>query len=156
MTPSLSNTGNFALGDGSLFATGTAGVTSIIPNDQRHDILYFLGLLNSSLLSLYATRHSPVFQGGYYKFSAPYLKRLPIRKVDFRRRSERARHDRMVELVQGMLGLHGRLDKIRAEREEHLLRRQIGAIDRQIDELVYELYGLTDEEIRIAEEATAK
>ena len=32
--------------------------------------------------------------------------------------------------------------------------RQIDATDRQIDQLVYELYGLTDDEIRIVEEAT--
>jgi len=155
LTPSLSNTGNFTLGDGSLFATGTAGVTSIIPKDEQHDILYLLGLLNSSLLSLYATRHSPVFQGAYYKFSAPYLKGLPIRKVDFRQRSDRARHDRMVELVEGMLGLHKRLGEVRTEHEKEVLRRQIEATDRQIDELICELYGLTDEEIKIVEEATA-
>jgi hypothetical protein len=37
---------------------------------------------------------------------------------------------------------------------DNLLRaieRQITATDRQIDELVYELYGLTGEEIRIVE-----
>jgi hypothetical protein len=34
------------------------------------------------------------------------------------------------------------------------LQRQIDATDRQIDQLAYELYGLTDEEIRIVVEAT--
>ena len=34
------------------------------------------------------------------------------------------------------------------------LQRQIDATDRQIDQLVYEFYGLTDDEIRIVEEAT--
>jgi hypothetical protein len=34
------------------------------------------------------------------------------------------------------------------------LQSQIDATDRQIDQLVYELYGLTDDEIRIVEEAT--
>jgi hypothetical protein len=34
------------------------------------------------------------------------------------------------------------------------IQRQIDATDRQIDQLVYELYGLTNEEIRIVEEAT--
>ncbi len=34
------------------------------------------------------------------------------------------------------------------------IQRQIDATDRQIDRLVYELYDLTDEEIRIVEEAT--
>jgi hypothetical protein len=32
----------------------------------------------------------------------------------------------------------------------------IEATDREIDGLVYELYGLADEEIRIVEEATAR
>jgi hypothetical protein len=36
------------------------------------------------------------------------------------------------------------------------LQRQIDATDRQIDRLVYELYGLTDEEIRIVEEAAGR
>jgi hypothetical protein len=36
------------------------------------------------------------------------------------------------------------------------LRRQIDATDRQIDQLVYELYGLTAEEIKIVEEATGR
>ncbi|HTU19990.1 MAG TPA: hypothetical protein VMG10_18140 [Gemmataceae bacterium] len=35
--------------------------------------------------------------------------------------------------------------------DQILLKRQIDAADRQIDQLVYELYGLTDEEIRIVE-----
>jgi hypothetical protein len=34
--------------------------------------------------------------------------------------------------------------------------RRIEATDRWIDQLVYELYGLTDEEIRIVESATAR
>ncbi len=34
--------------------------------------------------------------------------------------------------------------------------RQMEATDREIDRLVYELYGLSDEEIRIVEEATAR
>jgi len=40
--------------------------------------------------------------------------------------------------------------------ERIALQRQIDATDQQIDQLVYELYELTDEEIRIVEEATAK
>jgi hypothetical protein len=36
------------------------------------------------------------------------------------------------------------------------IQRQIDATDREIDQLVYELYGLTDEEIRIVEEAAPK
>jgi hypothetical protein len=37
-----------------------------------------------------------------------------------------------------------------------VIGHQISATDKQIDDLVYELYGLTDEEISIVEEATAQ
>jgi hypothetical protein len=40
--------------------------------------------------------------------------------------------------------------------DKTVLQRQIDATDRQIDQMVYELYDLTDDEIRIVEEATAK
>ena len=70
LTPSLSDRSNFMLGDGTLFTTGTAGVTSVAPAGSDHHVLYILGFLNSSLLSFYVTHHSPVFQGAYYKFSA--------------------------------------------------------------------------------------
>jgi hypothetical protein len=36
-----------------------------------------------------------------------------------------------------------------------VLQREIEATDRRIDQLVYELYGLSDDEIRIVEAATA-
>ena len=38
--------------------------------------------------------------------------------------------------------------------EKSLIQRQTDATDKQIDKLVYELYDLTEEEIKIVEEAT--
>lgn len=37
-----------------------------------------------------------------------------------------------------------------------MLQGQVAATDRQIDRLVYDLYGLTEEEIRIVEEGASK
>ncbi len=42
------------------------------------------------------------------------------------------------------------------ERERTMIGHQISATDRQIDRLVYKLYGLSDEEIQIVEEVTAR
>lgn len=58
----------------------------------------------------------------------------------------------MVSLVQTMLDLHKQLAEVKGEHERNLLQRQIEATGRQIDALVYELYELTEEEIRIVEE----
>ena len=53
-----------------------------------------------------------------------------------------------------MLDLHKQLSAAKTPHEQAALQRQIDTTDRQIDQLVYELYGLTDEEIKIVEEAT--
>ena len=57
----------------------------------------------------------------------------------------------MVGMVNQMLTLHEGLVAARTEHDKTLLERQIAATDRQIDTLVYEIYGLTDDEIAIVE-----
>jgi predicted nucleic acid-binding Zn-ribbon protein len=53
----------------------------------------------------------------------------------------------MVTLVELMLSLHKQLAAANTDHEKTALQRQIDATDRQIDQLVYELYDLTDDEI---------
>ena len=62
-----------------------------------------------------------------------------------------ARHDKMVALVERLLALHKRLAAATIPADKNLYQRQIEATDRQIDALVYELYGLMVEEIRVVE-----
>ena len=61
----------------------------------------------------------------------------------------------MVQLVENMLELKKKLADTKAGHEKTLLKRQIEATDRQIDQFVYELYDLTEDEIKIVEEATS-
>jgi hypothetical protein len=61
----------------------------------------------------------------------------------------------MVELVETMLKLHKDLPKAKTPHEQESLQRQIAATDKQIDTLVYELYGLTENEVRMVEGAPA-
>ena len=53
-----------------------------------------------------------------------------------------------------MLALHKQLAAAKTPHEKTAFQAQIAATDRQIDRLVYELYGLTEKEIRIVEERT--
>ncbi len=63
--------------------------------------------------------------------------------------------ERVGAMATSMLALHKSFSAAKTGHEKDALQRQIDATDRQIDGLVYELYGLTDDEIRIVEEATA-
>lgn len=84
------------------------------------------------------------------------LLNLPIRNIYLSDKTDRARHDRMVALVEQMLKLHESLAAAKTGHDKTLLERQIAATERQIDALVYELYGLTDDEIAIVEGAGSR
>jgi hypothetical protein len=57
----------------------------------------------------------------------------------------------MVTLVERMLKLHTDLQEAKTPDAKTQLQRTIDATDKEIDTLVYELYGLTEEEIKIVE-----
>jgi type II restriction/modification system DNA methylase subunit YeeA len=52
-----------------------------------------------------------------------------------------------------MLTLNQNLDRARTDHERQLLTRQIQTVDNRIDQLVYQLYGLNDDEIRMIQSA---
>jgi len=109
-----------------------------------------LGLINSKLLGYY---YQQLFVTIDVLKNA--LLNLPIRNINLSDKTDRARHDRMVALVEQMLKLHEDLAAAKTAHDKTLLERQIAATDRQIDKLVYELYGLTADEIAIVEGAGA-
>ena len=57
----------------------------------------------------------------------------------------------MVLLVGRMLSLHKQLAGASTPHAKAIIERQIAATDRQIDRLVYELYGLMEEEVNVVE-----
>jgi len=73
------------------------------------------------------------------------MKDLPIPRVNS------APHDKMVILVERMLDQNKKLKNARTDQEQTIIERQIIATDKEIDKLVYELYGLTEEEQKIIE-----
>ena len=65
---------------------------------------------------------------------------------------EKAQHDKLVALVVSMLELQKKHYDVKMEIDKELYERQIGIVDAQIDRLVYDLHGLTEEEIKVVEE----
>jgi len=113
---------------------------------------YLLGILNSKLLTFYLKQKLITNLQGFPQALMGQLEQLPIRLVNYSDSTDKARHDRMVILVDQMLSLHKQLAAAKTAHEQTALQRQITATDHQIDRLVYELYKLTAEEIKIVEE----
>ncbi|MDO8872232.1 MAG: Eco57I restriction-modification methylase domain-containing protein [Methanoregula sp.] len=125
-------------------------IFSIVKKD-----LPLLAILNSKLGWFLISSYCTQIQGGY-QLIFQYLGKIPIYTPDFDNPDDKARHDRMVTLVTGMLELHKHLSHVKTDQEKRLVTQEIESTDRQIDSLVYGLYGLTADEIAVVEESVGK
>jgi len=114
------------------------------------NLKYLVGVLNSRVCHFWLDRKGKK-QGEALQVDKAPLLQVPIRPINFSDPADVARHDRMVSLVERMLELHKRLAQAQTSTDRDLYQRQIESTDRQIDALVYELYGLTKEEIAVIE-----
>jgi hypothetical protein len=89
------------------------------------------------------------FKSSFPQVTLFSLSQVPIKKINFSDPSEKAAHDKMVSLVERMLEMHHRLPAARTPQEKEMLQREIESTDEAIDSLVYQLYDLTQEEIKI-------
>jgi Alw26I/Eco31I/Esp3I family type II restriction m6 adenine DNA methyltransferase len=126
------------------FADSTNSISTI--ESTKYKLEYLLGLLNSWLFQWRFKLTS-----SNNNVATNELDSMPIRAINFSDPAEKAQHDKMVSLVEQMLALHKSLARAKSPQEKERLERQIEATDKAIDSLVYELYGLTEEEIRIVE-----
>jgi len=122
--------------------------------DKAINIRYLLGILNSNLF-VFIYRLLAIEKGRVLPQVKPMiLSKLPIRKINFKDSKDKSLHDQLVNLVEQMLELKQRLDESKVPQTNEMFRRQIESTDRKIDQLVYRLYDLTEEEIKIVESET--
>jgi type I restriction-modification system DNA methylase subunit len=155
LTPSIAKSASFALDSKDFYyfvgsgGGGGGGYGITLKSDGQMAYEYVLGLLNSNLLDYFLKSFSSPFSGGYYAYNRQYIEQLPIRTMNFSNPKDKARYDKMVELVEQMIALHKQLAATKNPDQKTRLERRIDATDHQIDNLVYELYGLTNKEIEI-------
>jgi hypothetical protein len=157
LCPAIARGAAFALDSrGDYFFTGSGsgggGAYGIRLNDEQSiDLMYLLGLLNSKLADGFFKMNSTPFRGGWIALTKQHIEIFPIRAIDFTDAADVELHGRMVGLVESMLALHARRAAERNPDTLRMLEAEIAATDRRIDRLVYELYGLTEEEIALVE-----
>ena len=122
----------------------------IIKLENLYSLKYILGILNSRLLDAYFQNEIGNTGQTFSQMKIAYVRRLPIRTIDFDNPAEVAQHDHMVALVQSMLDLHKQLPTTEGAAQK-VIEQQIARTDREIDALVYQLYDLTEDEIAIVE-----
>jgi len=155
--PLLADRGLFAMIPpklrGKLCPMASGGFTVALSDSAKVKPEYVLGLLNSTLLFWRLRQISNLFRGGWITCTKQYFGELPIHKIDFSDPADKAKHDRMVELVEQMLAARKQLAGAQSDKDKDFYTNRCDGLDRQIDTLVYDLYALTPAEIQIVEGA---
>lgn len=117
----------------------------IIPTQDK----FLLGILNSKVTFFLFRYVLPKLRGDFYEPSYVYFKTFPIPVPQDKLQKDW--QERTSLLVDHILVLNSQMITASTSHERTLLERQIIAIDHQIDQLVFALYGLTEEEIALVE-----
>jgi len=105
------------------------------------DLKYLLSLLNSKLMNFYFNKKMITNPDIYPYIKGIHLKKLPVKQVSSDRQLS------FINLVDKILIITKNANYL----QNHAKQLQVKDYKKQIDQMVYELYGLTEEEIKIVE-----
>ena len=114
---------------------------------------YLLAILNSKLNHYLFEQTLPKLRGGFYEPSYIFFKDFPIVKPDLKIKEEKILYDTLIKLSDSMLSLQKQKSETKVPALLEQVENQIAYTDKKINELVYQLYDLTKDEIKIVEGA---
>lgn len=97
---------------------------------------YVLGILNSHLLTYFLMKTSSNLRGGYFSMKPGYVNPFPL-KVDFSK-EEQGIYEQIIQNVDRIIQLSGNL-------KLEINRKEIEVLKERTDDLIYSIYGLTEE-----------
>lgn len=127
MLPDISIKAEALMDDNGMYSVNTA---YIIPKADK----YLLALINSSMVHFFYSNLTSTIRGSYLRFIRQYLAQIPVIEPPLEIR------ERIEILVYQIIAI-----KMKSSIENTL------TTENEIDKLVYELYGLSEEEIEIVE-----
>lgn len=125
-----------------------------IQSVEKYRLLYLLAIINSGLIKFIFNQkfEDAHVAGGFLRFKKIYTSQIPIYKIDFTNRKEKSLHDGLAKLAEKMTKLNKELQETPENSNKwNSIKEEIAKTDKIIDQKVYELYGLREEEIRIIE-----
>lgn len=122
----------------------TGNIFTIMSNSANNN-KFILGILNSKLIKFYWQLMFSDFKNSFPQVTIFSLNQLPIVKTNTENQKK------MIQLVEQMLKAKNKLNTVKIDKDKTYYKRRCYELDQQIDNLVYELYGLIDNDIRIVE-----
>ena len=106
----------------------------------------YLAILNSKLFWFFISHRSTALRGNTYRLTPEFISSFSFPELE-----NNANNENIVILVSQMLEAHKILEKAKFENDKKFLQQRIDILDSQINAIVYSLYGLNEEEIKVVE-----
>ncbi|MFC2088921.1 Eco57I restriction-modification methylase domain-containing protein, partial [Calditrichota bacterium] len=130
-------------------------ILTVIPVIDFPSIFYLLGIINSKLFNwYYLVSNSNDTNEVFPKILVSKLNDTPIRVLDQIKSKHKYINQEMISFVKRILDLNQKKLEVRTARDRMTIDQLIENIDKQIDDAVYSLYGLTKNEIQTIEDST--
>jgi hypothetical protein len=140
----ISTIGQFTIDDTNYYSDTTSYILGSYDK-------YLLSILNSNVCSYFFSKISSSIRGGFFRWKRQYVELIPIKIIDNCNLSETSLHATIIANVDLMLQLNKDLQAATLPDRKEQLKARIGHTDEKINRMVYQLYGLTAEEIQIVE-----
>lgn len=138
-----------ALDDQQYLCMNNMHVLSQYDEEIGESFRYLLGILNSTLLDWYYWCLNPEKGEGLAEVKRTNIARLPIYRIDFKNKKDVEKHDNITSLVDKMIGLQNQLILETNPHSQDKIERAIETVNKQINTAIFQLYGITKEEIEI-------
>jgi adenine-specific DNA-methyltransferase len=113
---------------------------------ERFNLKYLTGLLNSKLIAFWL-KYKGKIQGNNYQLDKEPLLKIPIINPD------KETENRVEEYVDKLINLNSKLlNNVHINNEGKIFEKHIESIEKKLNQEIYKLYGLSDDEIKIIEE----
>ncbi|MEZ5195135.1 MAG: N-6 DNA methylase [Bacteroidales bacterium] len=120
--------------------------------NNKNDLKFLLGILNSEISNYYIRLVAlNLTEGAFTKVRTNQLARLPI--VNLNVPKEESSKNEIIKLVDQLLTLNHEKSETKLPSKISQIESKIDYCENRINEIVYELYGLTEEEIKIVEDS---
>ena len=110
---------------------------------NKIDMKFLTGLLNSKLIYFW------LYYKGKRQGEQLQIDKAPLVKIPIINKED----NQVIKNVDLLIELTKKLEFVNLEREKKIIEKQINALEKQNDEIIYKLYGLSKDEIQIIEES---
>lgn len=129
-----------------LFTGGGNGPYYGLLNNSKYSLLYFLGVLSHPVIESMVKAGASEFRGAYYSHGKQFIKKLPIRKINFSDEDEVKDYENIIKIVQNLIDTTAQINTEKNSARKRVLKRKQKTLYAHLVNIINKIYEISEEE----------